>query len=178
MTRGCLVRMLLALLLLATTTASSNEDLVLPPLPDATGPAKLLVLVPGANVATSYYNATARAIQAHTTNAKLWVVVPKIPGETCIAFCPSPRGPFMAEASAGRARVRNPSTGLFRALIEKGNGSASSRRYAAPRGPGERGPDSGRFGGAQQNARARREARPLSRARAATDGRLMDAKLR
>ena len=90
MTRGCLVRMLLALLLLATTTASSNENLVLPPLPDATGPAKLLVLVPGANVATSYYNATARAIQAHTHTAKLWVVVPKIPGETCIAFCPSP----------------------------------------------------------------------------------------
>ena len=78
------------LLLLATTTASSNENLVLPPLPDATGPAKLLVLVPGANVATSYYNATARAIQAHTHTAKLWVVVPKIPGETCIAFCPSP----------------------------------------------------------------------------------------
>ena len=36
----------------------------------------------------------------------------------------------------------------------------------------------GRFGGAQQNDRALREARPFSRARAATDGRLMDAKLR
>ena len=34
----------------------------------------------------------------------------------------------------------------------------------------------GRFGGAQQNDRALREARPFSRARAATDGRLMDAK--
>ena len=105
MTRGCLQQMLLALVLLATTTASSNEDLVLPPLPDATGPAKLLVLVPGANVATSYYNATARAIQAHTPFAKLWVVVPKIPGETCIALR-RPRRRRCRRRRATRARRR------------------------------------------------------------------------
>ena len=86
----------------------------------------------------------------------------------------------MAEASAAaRAQSLNPSTGLFRALEEKRQWSGVQQAICRSSGPGgERGPDSGRFGGAQQNDRALREARPFSRARAATDGRLMDAKLR
>ena len=72
-------------------TVPSNDDVVLPPVgPPGAAAQKLLVLVPGANVATSYYKATAMAIQNQTRGIiDLWVVVPIVPLKTCIALCPS-----------------------------------------------------------------------------------------
>lgn len=52
--------------LAASAAAASNGNLILAPPASASGPERLLVLVPGANVATSYYNATAAAIHAKT----------------------------------------------------------------------------------------------------------------
>merc|ERR1712151_483597 len=68
---------------------ADNSNLVIPPLDSkAALPEKMLVLIPGANVATSYYSDTAAAIQA-ATDLKLWVVVPEIADKLCISVCPS-----------------------------------------------------------------------------------------
>jgi hypothetical protein len=47
---------------------------------------KLLVIIPGADVATEFYTQPAQAIQ-EKTNLKLWVVVPAMPGKLCIPDC-------------------------------------------------------------------------------------------
>jgi len=47
---------------------------------------KLLVIIPGADVATEFYTKPAKAIQ-EKTNLKLWVVVPSMPGKLCIPDC-------------------------------------------------------------------------------------------
>jgi hypothetical protein len=49
----------------------------------------MLILIPGANVATSYYVDTAKAIQEQTFKISLWVVVPSVTAEKCIILCPS-----------------------------------------------------------------------------------------
>ena len=72
---------------LALAASSNNSDLILSA-SSHTSPPKLLVLIPGANVATSFYYDTARAIQ-NGTRAALWVVVPSMPQELCISICPS-----------------------------------------------------------------------------------------
>ena len=48
----------------------------------------MFVFIPGANVPTSYYIDTARAIQ-EATDLKLWVVIPEILDKFCISICPS-----------------------------------------------------------------------------------------
>uniref|UniRef100_A0A7S0J1I7 Chlorophyllase n=1 Tax=Calcidiscus leptoporus TaxID=127549 RepID=A0A7S0J1I7_9EUKA len=69
----------------------SNDDVILPPrLPSQTMPTRLLVLVPGANVDTSYYHEPAMAIQDLTRSVvNLWIVVPSVPLKKCITLCPS-----------------------------------------------------------------------------------------
>jgi len=54
-----------------------NADLVFPPLDSKSSDlaTKMMVFIPGGNVATEYYTDTAKAIQ-EATNLNLWVVVP------------------------------------------------------------------------------------------------------
>ena len=78
-----------ASLLAAAASAADNSNLVIPPLESkADLPEKMLVLIPGANVATSYYSDTAAAIQ-EATDLNLWVVIPEIADKLCISVCPS-----------------------------------------------------------------------------------------
>eukprot|EP00466_Bigelowiella_natans_P001087 jgi/Bigna1/136172/aug1.32_g10880 len=66
-----------------------NQVLIFPPLASKQSmQEKLLVLIPGANVATEYYSAPALAIQ-DKAQMKLWVVVPAMPEEKCIIACPT-----------------------------------------------------------------------------------------
>jgi len=69
---------------------SGDEDVILPPVyDDASLPQRLLVFIPGADVATSYYTATAQAIQQATTGLRLHVVIPTVTNKLCIAMCAS-----------------------------------------------------------------------------------------
>eukprot|EP00939_MAST-03C_sp_MAST-3C-sp1_P002003 g2003.t1 len=89
--------MLVLLATLATTllrpclAADDNSDLVFPPPPSSAsgGEERLLILIPGANVATSFYKQTAESIQRASNHTKLWVVVPAMPTKKCILLCPS-----------------------------------------------------------------------------------------
>ena len=80
---------LLVLLTSKTVFAESNEDVILPPTRDDGLPVKMIILIPGANVATSYYVETAKAIQEATTKLSLWVLIPSVTQEKCIILCPS-----------------------------------------------------------------------------------------
>ena len=74
-------------LIALTLVAADNAVLVFKPLDTKTDlEEKLLVLIPGADVATEFYTNTANSIQEHT-NLKLWVVVPAMPGKLCIPEC-------------------------------------------------------------------------------------------
>jgi hypothetical protein len=65
------------------------QDLILKPAKDDAALAeKLLVFIPGANVAVSYYTTLMQSIQ-NQTNLRLWVVVPAMPQQKCIFVCPS-----------------------------------------------------------------------------------------
>ena len=80
---------LLASALIGGAFAADNSNRVLAPLDSkADLPEKMLVLIPGADVATSYYIDTATAIQ-EATDLKLWVVIPEIADKLCISVCPS-----------------------------------------------------------------------------------------
>jgi pimeloyl-ACP methyl ester carboxylesterase len=84
--------MLPALLLVTsslTLAASNNTDIILPPLSGSTGPEKLLIFIPGANVATEFYLSPIKEIQAKTKALRLWIVVPAIAGKKCIITCPT-----------------------------------------------------------------------------------------
>ena len=79
-----------ALFLAANALGASDEHVVFRP-PASKGaelPYALMVLIPGAGVATSYYEAPLRAIQ-EAVNLRLWAVSPAIPGEKCIVYCES-----------------------------------------------------------------------------------------
>lgn len=84
-----IITLLAAIILVAN--GESNEDVVLKPVfSETTGrETKMLILIPGANVATSYYVNTAKAIQKATTKYSLWVVIPSVTQEKCIILCPS-----------------------------------------------------------------------------------------
>lgn len=83
-----LVTFFFTTLLASSVQAESNEDLILPPSAGAIGAERLFILIPGANVATSYYDTTAKAIQDATSQeARLWVVVPSMPTKKCILLC-------------------------------------------------------------------------------------------
>ena len=83
------VTTMIAGLLSFAAAGADNSNLVIPPLESkAALPEKMLVLIPGANVATSYYSDTAAAIQ-EATDLKLWVVVPEIADKLCISVCPT-----------------------------------------------------------------------------------------
>ena len=72
------------------TFGNADEDVILPPVyDDATLPQRLLIFIPGADVATSYYTATAQAIQQATTGLRLHVVIPTVTDQLCISQCPS-----------------------------------------------------------------------------------------
>ena len=76
-------------LLAAAAVAADNSNLVIPPLESKSDlPEKMLVLIPGANVPTSYYSDTAAAIQG-AADLNLWVIVPEIADKLCISVCPS-----------------------------------------------------------------------------------------
>ena len=80
----------LLLILLTTAFADpANEDVILRPTRVDNLPTRMLVFVPGANVATSYYIETAKAIQKATSKLSLWVVIPSVTQEKCIILCPS-----------------------------------------------------------------------------------------
>ena len=72
-----------------TTLGADNSNLVVPPQDSkAHLDEKILVIIPGDNVSTSYYKDTAEAIQ-RSTDVKLWVVVPEIADKVCIQVCPT-----------------------------------------------------------------------------------------
>ena len=72
-----------------TASAADNNNIVVPPLDSkAYLEEKMFVLIPGGNVATSYYVDTAKAIQ-EASDMKLWVVIPEILDKLCISVCPS-----------------------------------------------------------------------------------------
>merc|ERR1711865_44388 len=83
---------LLLTFLVASIAAQSNNDTnvdhVLKPLPGKAGAPKMLVFIPGANVNTEYYLATAAAIQ-QASDLNMWVVIPSMPIKRCIILCPS-----------------------------------------------------------------------------------------
>ena len=72
-----------------TASAADNSNIVVPPLDSKVDlEEKMLVFIPGGNVATSYYTDTAKAIQ-EASDMKLWVVIPEIADKLCITVCPS-----------------------------------------------------------------------------------------
>ena len=79
-----------ASLLFCATMAADNSNLVIPPLESKQHLIieKMLVIIPGSGVATSYYSDTAAAIQ-QAADMKLWVVVPEVLDKQCISVCPS-----------------------------------------------------------------------------------------
>jgi len=83
---------LLLTFLVASIAAQSNNDTnvdhVLKPLPGKAGAPKMFVFIPGANVNTEYYLATAAAIQ-QASDLNMWVVIPSMPIKRCIILCPS-----------------------------------------------------------------------------------------
>ena len=78
-----------SLLACSASAGADNSNQVLAPLDSkASLEEKMFVVIPGANVPTSYYIDTARAIQ-EATDLKLWVVIPEILDKLCITVCPS-----------------------------------------------------------------------------------------
>ena len=76
-------------LLASAAIAADNSNQVVAPLDSkADLDEKMFVFIPGANVPTSYYLDTARAIQ-EAADLKLWVVIPEIADKLCISVCPS-----------------------------------------------------------------------------------------
>ena len=80
---------LFAGLLAGMAFGADNSNLVVPPQDSKKSlDEKILVIIPGDNVATSYYKETAEAIQRNS-EMKLWVVVPEILDKVCIQVCPT-----------------------------------------------------------------------------------------
>jgi len=71
----------------AAPLASTNQDHVLKPT-KTSGPVKMMVFIPGANVPTEFYLPTVKAIQ-DASDLQLWVVIPAMPLKKCIITCPS-----------------------------------------------------------------------------------------
>lgn len=86
--RQILVTILLSIAIHVQADDAPNDDLILPPLQSKGGDLeeKLMVLIPGANVATSYYTDPMAAVQEFT-NLRLWVVVPAFTTKLCIIEC-------------------------------------------------------------------------------------------
>jgi len=70
------------------STQDSNQDHVIKPLAAKSGPEKMLVFIPGANVPTENYLPTVNAIQ-EASDLRLWVVIPAMPGKRCVILCPT-----------------------------------------------------------------------------------------
>lgn len=72
------------------SVSADNAPLVFSPLLNkAHLEEKMLVFLPGGNVATEFYNMTVSKIQA-AANLKLWVIVPAMPSKLCIRLCTTP----------------------------------------------------------------------------------------
>ena len=88
--RHILVTLSISLTLAVQADDATNEDLILAP-PSSKGEEleeKLMVMIPGAKVATSYYTDPMTAVQ-EMTNLRLWVVVPSFDFKLCILACTS-----------------------------------------------------------------------------------------
>jgi hypothetical protein len=75
---------------------------------------KLLVLIPGADVATEYYTDPMKAVQ-EWTNLNLWVVIPAFPEKLCIDLC----------ATSGHC-------GLMHDIVERAINKAVDQGYKGP----------------------------------------------
>jgi hypothetical protein len=75
-----------ALLELAAIVAAGSS-IVLPALPDAEGPEKLLIFIPGGDVPNENYTLTSKAIQKAAKNIRLTVVVPSFFRNLCVISC-------------------------------------------------------------------------------------------
>ena len=82
-------RRLLLLLGASAVCFAENSNYVLAPPTGrpASLPEKLLVMIPGANVATEHYLPPMKSLQEAATGLRLWVVIPAIPGKLCIPLC-------------------------------------------------------------------------------------------
>jgi hypothetical protein len=69
---------------------AAGSPIVLPALPDAEGPEKLLIFIPGGNVPNENYTLTSKAIQEAAMHLRLTVVVPSVFKNLCAIECSSP----------------------------------------------------------------------------------------
>jgi len=82
----------------------ADDHIVLAPkMTDPSLPEKMLLFIPGGSVPNSNYIETALAIQEKTKDQRLWVTIPTLLGNLCIAQCPSSGTCFLLHGATERA---------------------------------------------------------------------------